>query len=38
MTETTSFRRRGLLLGLTAMATLALAGCGEQTTKGHIFD
>ncbi|MBS7804008.1 outer membrane protein assembly factor BamE [Rhizobiales bacterium TNE-4] len=20
------------------MATLALAGCGEQTTKGHIFD
>jgi len=38
MIEMTSFRRRGLLLGLTAMATLALAGCGEQTTKGHIFD
>ena len=38
MTETTSFRRRSLLLGLAGAAALALSGCGEQTTKGHIFD
>lgn len=38
MTKPTSFRRRSLLLGLAGAAALALSGCGEQTTKGHIFD
>lgn len=38
MTKPTSFRRRSLLLGFAGAAALALSGCGEQTTKGHIFD
>lgn len=38
MTKPTSFRRRSLLLGIAGAAALALSGCGEQTTKGHIFD
>lgn len=32
------FRRRFLTLGFAGAAALMLAGCGEQTTKGHIFD
>ena len=33
-----AFRRRFLVLGLASAAALTLAGCGEQSTRGHIFD
>lgn len=38
MAQDLSFRRRFLLLGMVGAAALALAGCNEQTTKGHVFD
>ena len=38
MVQDLSFRRRFLLLGMVGAAALALAGCNEQTTKGHVFD
>lgn len=38
MSHSVSSARRKLVLGLSCAAALLLAGCGEQTTKGHVFD